>query len=112
VKFTVRAFEFPAAAVPGSFVRARVLLESRRGVSAIPRSAVFDVEGSPHVYLVLDGKAQRVPVTLGLEGEELVEVRDGLAGDQTVVVDAGGMTEGMALTPVQGSGEAGGEPGG
>lgn len=111
VKFTVRATDFPPAAVPGSFVRARVLLESKSGVPAVPRSAVFDVEGAPHVYVVIEGKARRVPVTLGIEGDDVVEVTDGLTADQVVVIDASGMTEGMALTPVEATGEGDGKPG-
>lgn len=111
VKFTVRAPDYPAAAVPGSFVRARVLLESKSGVPAIPRSAVFDVEGAPHVYVVMEGKARRMPVTLGIEGDAVVEITDGLTQDQVVVIDASGMTEGMALTPVEATGGDDGEPG-
>jgi membrane fusion protein (multidrug efflux system) len=107
VKFTVQASEYPQAAVPGSFVRARVLLEARANVASVPRSAVFEVEGDPHVYAVLEGKAQRVPVTLGIEGDDRVEITDGLATEQVVVVDAGGMTEGMALTPAEAAPKAG-----
>ena len=107
VKFTVQSEKFPAAAVPGSFVRARVLLESRANVSSVPRSAVFEVDGAAHVYTVIEGKAQRVPVTVGIEGDDRVEITDGLTTEQVVVVDANGMTDGMALTPVQeGAGEA------
>jgi membrane fusion protein (multidrug efflux system) len=111
VKFTVRATEYPVGAVPGSFVRARVLLEAKSGVQSIPRSAVFDVEGAPHVYVVIEDKARRVPVTLGIEGDAVVEVTDGLAGDHSVVIDASGMTEGMALTPVDATEGADGKPG-
>jgi RND family efflux transporter MFP subunit len=100
VKFTVRSQTFPAAAVPGSFVRARLLLESRQNVPSVPRSAIFDVEGTPHAYVVVDGKAQRVPVTPGIEGDDRMEIRGGIGSEQTVVVDASGITEGMTVTPV------------
>ncbi len=99
VKFTIRVGEFPPAAVPGSFVRARVLLDSKAGVPVLPRSSIFEVEGEPHVYVVVEGKAQRVPVTLGIESDDRAEVVDGLTAEHVVVVDASGMTEGMALTP-------------
>jgi len=52
-----------------------------------------------------------VPVTLGIEGETMVEVTDGLAQDHSVVIDASGMTEGMALTPVDGTEDTDGKPG-
>jgi RND family efflux transporter MFP subunit len=111
VKFTVRSETFPASAVPGSFVRARVLLESRAGASSLPRTAVFQIDGNPHVYVVVEGKAQRIPVTLGIEGDDQVEITDGITQDQTVVVDASGMTDGMALTPVEADAEPVKEPG-
>jgi membrane fusion protein (multidrug efflux system) len=98
VKFTIRAREFPAAAVPGAFVRAALRVDVREAAPSLPRSAIVEVEGKPHVYLVEDGRARRRPVELGVAGDERVEIRGGLAPDATVVVDAGtGITEGMPV---------------
>jgi len=107
VEFLVRAQEFPALAVPGAFVRAEVLLERREGTPSVPASAVFELEGQRYVYVLREGKARRVAVEVGLEGSERVEILRGIAPEDRVVLDAGGITEGMPLKP---AGEAGAEP--
>lgn len=98
VKFTVRARAFPAAAVPGAFVRASLRVDAREAAPSLPRGAIVEVEGKPHVYVVEEGRARRRPVELGVVGEERVEIRGGIAPDADVVADAGsGITEGMPI---------------
>ena len=98
VKFTVRAETFPKTAKPGAFARARVLVDAREAAPSIPRSAVFEVEGRPHVYVVVEGKARRAEVELGLEGAERVELKSGVGPDDAIVVEGNaGITEGMPL---------------
>ena len=100
VKLTVRATEFPPNAAPGAFTRAKVLVDARPAAPSLPRSAVFEVEGKPHVYVIEDGKAHRRPVELGLVGTDIVEVAGGLtAGEQVVAEGSSGITEGMPLEP-------------
>ncbi|HEY0135438.1 MAG TPA: efflux RND transporter periplasmic adaptor subunit, partial [Nannocystis sp.] len=45
VKFTVRAKEYPVGAVPGAFVRAELLVDRRADAPAVPRTAIFELEG-------------------------------------------------------------------
>ncbi len=98
VKFTIRSREFPSNAAPGAFARAHVEVDARPAAPSLPRSAVFEVEGKPHVYAIEDGKAHRKPVTLGLQGEAFVEVTGGIGSDDVVVTDgSAGITEGMPL---------------
>ena len=98
VKLTVRATTFPPNAAPGAFARARVLVDARPAAPSLPRSAVFEVEGKPHVYVIEDGKAHRRPVELGLVGTDVVEIAGGLAeGEQVVAEGNSGITEGMPL---------------
>ena len=102
VKFTVRASDFPSHAAPGAFARARVLVDMRDAAPSVPRSAVFELEGKPHVYVIEDGKARRRPVELGLSGEEAVEITSGLRSDEVVVADGNaGITEGMPLAAAE-----------
>lgn len=109
VKFVVRARKFPAGAVPGAFARATLRVAIRESAPSVPRSAIVEVEGKPHVYVVEDGRARRRPVELGLVGEERAEIRGGVAEGAQIVVDAGtGIAEGM---PVRAVGEAQGKPG-
>ncbi len=101
VKFTVRSTEFPEIAVPGAFARAKVLVDSRSAAPSLPHSAVFDVEGKPHVYIVEDGKASRRRIEVGLDGENRIEVTAGLQPDTQVVLDSSsGITEGLPIKAV------------
>jgi membrane fusion protein (multidrug efflux system) len=98
VKFTVRAESFPAAAKPGAFARAKVLVSASKDAPSLPRTAVFEVDGKPHVYVLADGRAKRTEVKTGLEGDARVEILDGLVPDDVVVSGGGaGITEGMPL---------------
>lgn len=104
VEFLVRATEYPPLAVPGAFVRARVLLERREGVASVPADAVFELEGQRYVYVLREGKARRVAVEVGLEGDGdqgpgRIEIRGGLVPEDRVLTDANGITEGMPVKP-------------
>jgi membrane fusion protein (multidrug efflux system) len=102
VEFLVRATTFPPLAVPGAFVRARVLLERSEGVASVPADAVFELEGARYVYVLREGKARRVAVDIGLEGPDRIEIRGGLGPEDRVLTDANGITEGM---PIKAAGE-------
>ena len=98
VKFLVRAKEYPPGAVPGAFVRAALRVDRRAAAPSLPRTAIFELEGVPHVYVVEDGRARRRPVELGLVGETHAELRGGLDPGAVVVADAGeGVTEGLPV---------------
>lgn len=71
---------------PGMFVEATIVAERREQVVVVPREAVVHRDGEDLVF-VLDG--QRVTsraVTVGLGDDRRVEVRDGLAAGEVVVV--------------------------
>lgn len=104
VKFTVRAAEYPVGAVPGAFVRAELLIDRRVAAPSLPRSAIFELEGAPHVYVVEDGRAHRRRVELGLIGELRAELRGGVETGAEIVADAGaGITESMPVKVLQAS---------
>src|SRR5690606_6213902 len=110
VKFVARARELPKAAVPGAFARARVRVASREAALSLPTTAIVEVEGKPNVFVIDDGKAKRLAVTLGIRGEERVEIVEGLAAEAPVIADAGeGITEGMPVRPLGADGAAGGD---
>lgn len=103
VKFTIRSVgkATPPGAAPGAFARASILVDARVAVPSLPRAAVFQLEGKPHVFVVVEGKAERREVKLGLEGAERVEVLAGLSPEDPVVAEGNaGITEGMPLVPV------------
>ena len=72
---------------PGMFVRVRLLLGQRKDVLMLPEQAI--VPGAqPAIFKIVEAKAQRVPIKLGVRRAAQVEVVDGLqVGD--VVVTAG-----------------------
>lgn len=72
---------------PGMFAQVQVEAEKKSGALTIPRSAVLP--GSPPmVVAVQDGAARRVPVQLGVQDREQVEVVSGLKDGDQVVIDA------------------------
>jgi RND family efflux transporter MFP subunit len=86
--------------VAGLFAQGRVLRQVSHGL-VVPTDAVDRRSGQPFVVRVRDGKAERVPVTIGLHDEqgERVELASGVEeGDVLLVGAAQGMTPG---TPVR-----------
>lgn len=77
-----------AAPVPRPGMSAVVRLRVREAQDAVtvPASAVVDADGRSTVWAVRGGRAERVPVTLGVQGEDAVQVTDGLTDGQRIVV--------------------------
>ena len=65
-----------------------VRLQVRQAADAItvPAAAVINADGRDTVWTVQSGKAQRVPVTLGVQGEDVVQVVSGIGPGQRIVV--------------------------
>ena len=76
-----------AAPRPGMVAHARIVLGSEDDAVVVPEPAVgLARDGSRYVWRVVDGKAERRPIAVGLVSAELVEVRSGLSvGDQVVL---------------------------
>ena len=93
--------------VAGLFAEGRVAQQSRRAL-VVPMSAVnADDPKSAWVLRVSGGKAERVPVTLGLRDEqtERVEITSGVReGDRLLVGPAQAITPGTPLKLAEGSG--------
>jgi multidrug efflux pump subunit AcrA (membrane-fusion protein) len=77
-----------AAPTPRPGMSAVVRLQVRQAVDAVtvPASAVISADGRDTVWTVRGGRAERVPVTLGVQGEDVVQVTDGLSDGQRIVV--------------------------
>jgi membrane fusion protein (multidrug efflux system) len=75
--------------IAGLFAEGRVDAETRRGV-IVPLGAVDESGPTPLITRIRDGKAERVPVTLGLRQSEaeLVEVTAGIAEGDVVILGA------------------------
>lgn len=83
---------------PGMSAIAHLRVREARAAVAVPAAAVLRLEGVDVVWAVRDGRATRTEVRLGAQGQDLVEVEDGLAsGDRVVVRGADLVTEGQRL---------------
>jgi HlyD family secretion protein len=65
-----------------------VRLRVNRATDAItvPASAIVNADGRDTVWAVQGGRAERVPVTLGVQGEDVVQVLSGIGAGQRIVV--------------------------
>lgn len=71
---------------PGMFGRFNIIWDTRRDVVLVPRVAVVDDDVSDSVFVVVDGAAQRRAVRTGYTRGAQIEITDGLAGDEEIVV--------------------------
>jgi RND family efflux transporter MFP subunit len=70
----------------GMFARVEVMVGTHREAVQIPIDAVSRLEDTQYVFVVRDGKAQRVNVEIGVRNDNRVEITKGLTGDETVIV--------------------------
>lgn len=72
------------------------------GVLAVPRDALIQSGADRYVFIVEDGTAVRRDVTIGLAGETMVAVQEGLTeGEQVVAVGAEFLQPGSAVRAVR-----------
>ncbi|MET8911805.1 HlyD family efflux transporter periplasmic adaptor subunit [Micromonospora sp. NPDC004551] len=95
-----RLGEGEPAPAPRPGMNAVVHLRVREAADAVavPASAVFSADGRDAVWLLRDGRADRVPVTVGVQGQDLVQIVSGVrAGDRIVVRGADQVHDGQEL---------------
>jgi RND family efflux transporter MFP subunit len=71
---------------PGMYVSVDLDLDTHQNAITVPVSAVVTEKGGASVFVVKDGKAEKVPVKLGVESPGYVEVLSGLTGDEDVII--------------------------
>ena len=71
---------------PGMSAVVRLRVGRAADAVTVPASAIVNADGQDTVWAVRDGRYQRVPVTLGVQGEDVVQVTDGLEAGQRIVV--------------------------
>ncbi|MER7461091.1 efflux RND transporter periplasmic adaptor subunit [Micromonospora sp. NPDC126480] len=92
--------EGEVAPAPRPGMNAVVRLQVREAVDAVtvPASAVFSADGRDVVWVVREGRAERAPVTVGVQGQDLVQILSGVqAGDRVVVRGADQVRDGQEL---------------
>ncbi len=85
----------------GLFARVRMGSRSGRDILAIPREALAGSLRAPSVFLVENGIARLRAIVLGDESDGFLEVREGLAeGDKVVISGQGNLKDGTAVSVV------------
>src|SRR5687768_108940 len=98
---------------PGMYARISLTVEERKNALVAPKNAVIDFENKRGVWMANEERrAQFVPVTLGIEGTDQIEVVAGLKeGDRFVTTGAAAVRNNDQLIIAGEAGPAGG-PGG
>jgi HlyD family secretion protein len=83
---------------PGMSAVVRLQVREASDAVTVPAAAVFSADGRDAVWVVRDGRAARVPVTLGVQGADVVQVVSGVdAGQRVVVSGADRVRDGQEL---------------
>lgn len=93
--------------LPGQTLKGQIVARRRTAAVAVPRAAILYDGEAPYVFVAVGGKAVRKPVKLGLDDGTTVEILDGVAPGQRVVVEGGSaLDDGMKLREAPAAGEA------
>ncbi|WP_308120922.1 efflux RND transporter periplasmic adaptor subunit [Paractinoplanes bogorensis] len=71
---------------PGMSAVVRLQVREADDAVTVPASAIINVDGKDTVWAVQGERYERVPVTLGVQGEDVVQVTDGLNAGQRIAV--------------------------
>ncbi|GIJ75789.1 hypothetical protein Xph01_02210 [Micromonospora phaseoli] len=83
---------------PGMNAVLRLRVREAADAVTVPASAVFSADGRDTVWLVRDGRADRAVVTIGVQGQDLVQIVDGVqAGDRIVIRGTDQVREGQEV---------------
>ncbi|GAA4247051.1 hypothetical protein GCM10022255_021370 [Dactylosporangium darangshiense] len=83
---------------PGMNAVAHLQVRSIQNAVTVPAAAVFNVGGKDVVWLVRAGKAVQQPISIGVAGQDRVQVISGVSdGDQLVVRGTDKVKQGMEL---------------
>ena len=86
---------------PGAFARAEIVVEAARPAVLVPVKAIVTFAGLERVFGVKDGLAVEKRIRTGRRVGDRVEVLDGLASGEQVVVEPGNLTGGQPVIPKQ-----------
>ena len=83
---------------PGAFARAEIVVEADRTAVLVPASAVVTFAGLEKVFVVKDGQAVEQRIRTGRRSGDRVEILEGVAAGEPVVVDPGNLVGGTPVT--------------
>jgi HlyD family secretion protein len=84
--------------LPGMYAYANMIVEEHMNVLTIPATAVVNDKDETYCVAIVDGKAARRPIKIGLSDGTLAEVVSGLTGVEAVVkANAASLTDGLSV---------------
>jgi membrane fusion protein, multidrug efflux system len=72
--------------IPGSFAKVEITLSEQANAIVIPSEAIVPEINGEKVYVCVNGKANAIPVKTGIRTETGVEITEGLAPNDTLIV--------------------------
>ena len=79
------SFKNDGAVLPGMGAVCTITISEKKDVIAVPVEAVrYDADGRSYVVTVSGGKTEKVYVKTGISDPDLVEIKEGLSGNETV----------------------------
>ena len=102
VKVTVELVHGDRLFKPGAFVRVEIQTDTREGSVLIPKRAIVEEDGESFVFVAHENEVTRVRVQLGYQNGGSIEILNGVAaGDSVVVAGQGGLKEGSKIRLVE-----------
>jgi RND family efflux transporter MFP subunit len=86
---------------PGSFARAEIVVDAGRPSVLVPASAITTFAGLEKVFVVKDDRAVEKRVRTGRRAGDRVEVLEGIAAGEPVVVEPGNLAAGAPVRVTQ-----------
>jgi membrane fusion protein, multidrug efflux system len=106
-KATIEVLDPKRQLKPGMFARVGIVLERRSAALRIPRGAIVEAEGAPTVFVANGDKAEQRSIKTGLTNAGLIEVIEGLSGDERIViVGQNGLKSGSSIRLIEEPGRA------
>ena len=84
---------------PGSFVRAEILSETGQPALLIPNSALVTFAGIERVLTIAEGRAVERAVKTGWRDADRIEILEGLAAGEAVILRPGNLAGGQPVIP-------------
>ena len=98
---------------PGMYARVSLTVEERKGTLVAPKNAVIDFENKRGVWMPnADNRAKFVPVELGIEDTDRVEIKSGLKEGDKIVTTGATAVRNNDMLVIAGAGGPGGPGGG
>jgi RND family efflux transporter MFP subunit len=94
----------PGELRPGMYGRASILVDTHRGATVVPVTAVQISEAGRYVFVLRGDQVVRQNVETGVDGGDFFEITRGLArGDQVVTAGADGLSDGAKVRVYRGT---------